>query len=361
MKILICTNHSYMFWQFRRELTQALLNQGQVVISTPFVGHEDDLEAMGCKLVKTEMARRSIDPLGDLQLFSFFWHLLKTEKPDLVITYSIKPNIYCGIACQLQKIPYCVNVQGLGTAFQTPGLASIVSILYRIALARAKTTFFENEGNAREFRRRKIQTAGAQTLLNGAGVNLDHYCYQPYPHNDPVRFLYVGRFMREKGMDELIWAARKLKEDGERFVLDLVGFYEDEYSGEIEKLVYDGIANFHGFQSDPRPFYAGTDCVVLPSYHEGMSNVLLEAAAIGRPLITSDIHGCAEAVEDGVSGLLCAVSDNHAVYEKMKQLLHMDRSQREAMGKAGRARMEQLFDKNFIVAQTIEALMAGQD
>ncbi len=360
MKILICTNHSYMFWQFRKELTEALLEKGEVIVSTPFVGHEEDLKALGCRMVETNIDRRGINPSTDFVLLRFYWKLLKKERPDLVVTYSIKPNIYMGLSCRLQKVPYCTNVQGLGTAFQKKGLAQIATVLYRTALKKVKITFFENEENAKEFRDRHIQSADRQHVLRGAGVNLDYYRYQPYPHNDKIHFLYLGRIMKEKGMDELFYAVRKLKAKQESgFVLDLVGFYEDEYKEQVEQLECDGIAKFHGFQEDPRPWYVMADCVVLPSYHEGMSNVLLEAAATGRPIITSDIPGCREAVcfdNKRMRDCLVPVKDGEALYKVMKYMMSLNRDEREKMGKAGRRYMEQRFDKRQIVQETVERI-----
>ena len=148
-KLLAITNHSYMFWQFRRELMEELQKDYEVAVSTPFVGHEKDLSDMGLRMIQTEVNRRSINPRTDLKLLMTYYRLLKEEKPDMVITYSIKPNIYAGLACRRLKIPYCVNVQGLGTAFQKPSLASVVSLLYRSACKRAKAVFFENAGTRR--------------------------------------------------------------------------------------------------------------------------------------------------------------------------------------------------------------------
>lgn len=359
MKVLICTNHSYMFWQFRRELTRALLERGEVILSTPFVGHEEDLAALGCRMVETKVDRRGINPKTDLKLFRFYWKLLKRDRPDLVITYSIKPNIYCGFACRMQKIPYFANVQGLGTAFERKGLAQFATRLYKIALKKAKTTFFENEGDAKVFRNRGIQQEHCQTILHGAGVNLEYYSYMPYPQNDRFHFLYLGRIMREKGMDELFAAARALKARGADFVLDLVGFYEDGYKEEVEKLAEEGIVCFHGFQADPRPYYAMADCVILPSYHEGMSNVLLEAAATGRPLIATQIHGCMEAIQDGVTGYLCQVKDAASTCGAMDAVLSLPREARAKMGQAGRARMEAQFGKDSVVQQTLRKLIGA--
>lgn len=360
-KILILTNHSYMLYRFRTELIRELMKDHEVVLSMPFVGHEEDFMAMGLRCIETEVDRRGIDPKRDLKLFRFYRKLLKEERPDMVITYSIKPNIYGGWACQLAGIPYCANVQGLGTAFQKKGLAQVVTMMYKTALRKAKTVFFENQGNANEFISRHIIPEKKITLLSGAGINLEAYPYTPYPENDQVHFLYLSRLMAEKGVRELLTAMKRLHDElGDRVVLDLVGFYDDEAcQAQAEELVKEGIAVFHGFQSEPRPFYAAADCVVLASYHEGMSNVLLEAAATGRPVITSDIYGCREAVEEGVSGLLCKVKDADSLYEQMKKMALLSRKERERMGVAGRKRMERQFDKKKVVEKTIRAVWSA--
>ena len=357
-KILILTNHSYMLYRFRTELIRELMRDHEVVLSMPFVGHEEDFMAMGLKCIETEVDRRGINPKRDLKLFAFYRKLLKAEKPDMVITYSIKPNIYGGWACQMLGIPYCANVQGLGTAFQKKGLAQVVTVMYKTALLKARTVFFENQGNANEFLDRRIIPAKKITILNGAGINLEAYTLQPYPENDRVRFLYLGRLMAEKGVGELLTAMKRLYgELGDRVALDIVGFYDDEAcQAQAEELIAMGAAQFHGFQSEPRPFYAGADCVVLASYHEGMSNVLLEAAATGRPVITSDIYGCREAVDEGTTGLLCTVKDADSLYAQMKKMALLSRSEREQMGLAGRKKMERQFDKKVVVKNTVDAV-----
>ena len=358
-KYLIITNHSYMLWQFRREFIEKLQSCGEVVISTPFVGHEDDFMAMGCRLVETNLKRRSINPVSDIQLYQFYRKLLKMERPDMVITYSIKPNIYAGYACYQMQIPYCVNVQGLGTAFQKMPISVVVTMMYKIALRKAKTVFFENDTNAEEFVKRGIIKSEKKTILKGAGVNLDFYKEQCYPSEENgIHFLYLGRIMKEKGIDELFEAAKKIKtEYGGRIVFDLVGFYEDEYKETVEQLVKNGIVRFHGFQSDPRAFYAMSHCVVLPSYHEGMSNVLLEAASVGRALICSDIPGCREAVEEGKNGYLCKRMDENSLYSCMKLFIELDENQRRAMGYYGRKKMEKEFDKEEVVKHTVDKIL----
>ena len=357
-KILMITNHSYMLYRFRLELIQALMKQHEVVLSMPFVGHEDDFQALGLRCIETDVDRRGINPATDLKLLCPSRKLLKQERPDLVITYSIKPNIYGGLACRMAGIPYCANVQGLGTAFQRKGLAQFVTVLYRLALGKAKTVFFENEANAAEFCRRGILAPEKETVLPGAGINLERFPYVAYPENEAVHFLYLSRIMKEKGMDELFAAMRRLREThGDGVVLDIVGFYDDAYyEAQVEQLVAEGIAVYHGFQSDPLPYYAAADCVVLPSYHEGMSNVLLEAAATGRPVITSDIPGCREAVDEGTTGFLCKVRDTDSLYAQMARMAAVSVSDRRAMGQAAHEKMVQEFDKHRVVEKTVSAL-----
>lgn len=358
MKYLIITNHSYMLWQFRKELIEALLEKGEVVISTPFVGHERDFEALGCRCIETKLERRGTNPLQEMTLYQSYRQILKKERPDLVITYSIKPNVYAGLICQRLRIPYFANVQGLGTAFQNKKMAALVSVLYRSALRKANTVFFENAENAKLFAARGIVPESKITLLPGAGVNLMQYAASPYPSEENgIRFLYLGRIMREKGMDELFSAMRRLKDElGEKVQFDLVGFFEDDYKETVDSLDREGVIRFHGFQEDPRPWYAEAHCVVLPSWHEGMSNVLLEAAAVGRPLIASDIPGCREAVEDGVTGFLSTARDAETLIDAMKAFLALSAQERAEMGNKGRQKMEREFDRSFVVDTVIRIL-----
>ena len=356
-RILILTNHSFMLWQFRRELIAKLMEMGYAVtIGVPFGDHVEDFIAMGCRMIDTPLDRRSVNPIPDLKLYFQYRSILKELQPDMVITYSIKPNIYGGFACRTLGIPYCVNVQGLGTAFQGGAIAALVTRMYKTALKKARVVFFENQANAAMFRELNITPESQQRVLMGAGINLDFYARQDYPGNDRVHFLYLSRLMREKGIEELFSAVRRLREDGEEFLLDLVGFYEEGYKEQVEELEKLGICRFHGFQMDPRPYYAAADCVVLPSYHEGMSNVLLEAAAIGRPVITSDIPGCREAVIHGTTGYTCPARDAEGLYLAMQQFLALTRTEREEMGLAGHRHIETNFNKKDVVQTTISAI-----
>lgn len=360
MKILIITNHSYMLYQFRKELIETLLKNHEVALSMPFAGHEEDFQTMGCKCINTKIDRRGINPLKDLHLIEFYSKLLKEEKPDKVITYSIKPNIYAGLLCAWKKIPYYANVQGLGTAFQKPVLAQFVTLLYKAAFIKVQNVFFENKGNAGEFLKRRIVRKNKIKVLNGAGVNLEHYSYAEYPKTDMIHFLYLGRIMEEKGVNELFSAMKKLKKEfGDKVVLDIVGFFEEEYKETIEDLVQKSIVKFHGFQEETRPWYGMAHCVVLPSYHEGMSNVLLEASAMGRPVITSNIPGCREAVDEGKTGFLCRAKDEENLYEKMREFLLLSDEEKRQMGINARKHMERYFDKKKVVGQTLKILELG--
>lgn len=360
-KVLIVTNHSYMLYRFRLDLIRRLMQDYEVVLSMPFVGHEADFQAMGLRCLETKLNRRGIDPREDLRLFRSYYRMLREEKPDMVITYSIKPNIYAATACRLLGIPCCANVQGLGTAFQGGVLTELVTWMYRMAFRGVQAVFFENQSNADEFVRRGILSREKEIVLPGAGINLELFPLCPYPENDRVCFLYLGRIMAEKGVGELLDAYERLyQEFPGQLMLDVVGFYEDDFQQRIQTLAENGTICFHGFQPEPRPWYARADCVVMPSYHEGMSNVLLEAAATGRPVITSDIPGCREAVQNDVTGYLCPPKDADALYEKMKAMLLLPRQARAEMGRAGHEKMGREFEKNQVVEQTVSAVFSGK-
>lgn len=357
MKVMILANNDVGLYQFRKELIEELLKMYEVVISLPYGDFIKPLEDIGCKFINTSVDRRGINPLKDLKLFFAYWKILKQENPDLVITYTIKPNVYGGCVCRFMKIPYAVNITGLGTAFENGGMMKkIVTVMNKVGCKKAKVIFFENEGNRQVFIKERIVKESQTHRLNGAGVNLEKYQVAPYPGGEKVKFLFMGRIMAEKGIDELFEAMKHLVADGINCELDLLGFYEENYKEMIEKYETEGWLHYYGYQKDVRPFIEDSHCFVLPSWHEGMANTNLECAAMGRPVITSSIHGCMEAVENGVSGYLCDKQDTESLYQVMKQFTKLSYVQRKAMGLAGRKHMEEVFDKKKIIEETIRYL-----
>lgn len=358
-RILVLANNDVGLYRFRKDLLAALLSAGrEVYISLPDGDFVPELVQLGCRFIDTPIERRGTNPIHDSKLFRQYRAMLKEIKPDQVITYTIKPNIYGGLACRMAHIPYAVNITGLGSAIENGGwLKKLVLALYKPALKGAKVVFFENAGNRDTLAATGVVPNGRDVVLNGAGVNLEDYPYQPYPQDGPVRFLFVGRVMHEKGVDELFAAAKQMKQrygDGVEF--HIVGSFEEAYKPVMDELEKAGVVKYHGYQSNMKLFYSTASCVVLPSYHEGMSNVLLEAAASGRPLITSDIPGCREAVESGVSGYLCPAKDADALYDAMQRFAELPESWRAGMGRRGRERMVKMFDKLLVINETMNNL-----
>ena len=359
MQILILANHSGGLYDFRKDLIAELKKNANVTVAVPHNDRWEELHKLADRVIELSVDRRGMNPLHDSKLFKQYRAILNEVKPDLVLTYTIKPNIYGGLACRMAHIPYAVNITGLGSAIENGGwLKRFVLALYKPALKSAKVVFFENAGNRDTLAATGVVPKGRDVVLNGAGVNLEDYPYQPYPQEGPVRFLFVGRVMHEKGVDELFAAAKLMKQeysDGVEF--HIVGSFEEAYKPVMDELEQTGTVKYHGYQSDIKPFYAMASCVVLPSYHEGMSNVLLEAAASGRPLITSDIPGCREAVENGASGYLCPAKDADALYNAMYRFVELPESWRAEMGRRGRERMEQKFSKHSVVQKTVSAVI----
>lgn len=358
MQILILANHSGGLYDFRKDLIAELKTYGSVTAAVPHNDRWEKLGELADRVIELPVDRRGMNPIRDGKLFRRYRTILKEIRPDLVLAYTIKPNIYGGLACRMAHIPYAVNITGLGSAIENGGwLRKFVLALYRPALKGAKAVFFENAGNRDTLTAAGVVPKGRDVVLHGAGVNLEDYPCQPYPQEGPVRFLFVGRVMHEKGVDELFAAAKRMKQQyAERVEFHIAGSFEEAYKPAMDELEQAGVVKYHGYQPDMKPFYAMASCVVLPSYHEGMSNVLLEAAASGRPLITSDIPGCREAVEDGVGGYLCPAKDADALYAAMQRFAALPAAQRAEMGRCGRARMERLFSKTAVVAETIRHL-----
>jgi len=358
MKILVVANFDGGLYKFRKELLQKMIDDGnEVYISLPNGDLVQPLVDMGCKFIETDLDRRGMNPAADLRLISKYKKILEKVKPDLVITYTIKPNVYTGILCRSRKIPYVINITGLGTAFQNKGLLLKVFVeLYKVACKKAQTVIFENCENMQIFKNYKIVNDEQCLLNNGAGVNLEEYPFTSYPNNNETRFLFVGRVMQEKGIDELFAAAKKIKSEYSDVYFDIVGPYEEDYKETTENLQANGIIKYHGYQEDVKPFIEKAHCFVLPSWHEGMANTNLECASMGRPIITSNIHGCLEAVVENKSGYLCKTKNIDSLYECLKRFIELPYEEKVEMGKQSRIHIEEVFDKKIIVEKTIKAL-----
>ncbi len=358
MKILILANNDIGLYQFRRELLKALSHKAEVIISLPYGPLVDKLTEEGYEFHDTPIDRRGINPVKDILLLRSYIKLIKKIRPDAVITYTIKPNIYGGMACRATKTPYYENITGLGTAFQKKGvLRSFVTFLYKHALKRAGKVFFENSANLKVFTDNKIIEANKAVLLSGAGVNLQHYFPAPYPQDKKcMSFLFIGRVMREKGIYELIYAVKKLQAEGTSCKLHVLGGCEEACEEMLRENEKNGVLEYHGHTNDVRPYIEKCHCFVLPSYHEGMANTNLECSAMARPVITSNIPGCMEAVIDGKSGFLTEPQNGDDLYRVMKKFIALTDSQRADMGKSARSHIEKNFDKNTVVAMTLSAM-----
>lgn len=358
-KILILANNDVGLYKFRKELIQTLIKQDkEIFISLPEGEYIRNLEALGCNFISTKIDRRGINPITDFHLLLSYFRLVRSIKPDLVIAYTIKPNIYGGIIARLVGIPCAINITGLGSAFQRKGLLrSVIVYLYQQACKKAITVFFENCENQKTFIDEKIIPIDRTCLLNGAGVNLEEYPFTEYPPEGNVKFLFIGRIMKEKGVDELFSAAIRLKAEHDHIDFDVVGPMEEDFADIIDKLVQRGIINYHGFQNDVRPFIERCHCLVLPSYHEGMANTLLEAGAMGRPLITSDIPGCREAVIDEETGLLVQVQNITDLFKSLERFINYDYYEKKRMGVRSYRYIKEMFNKSKIVKSTIERLV----
>lgn len=353
MRILILTNNSSGLYSFRKEIVSELLKENEVLISVPENEFRERFEKMGCKYLYTPFNRRGINPFADIKLLNEYKHLIKQIKPDVVFTYTIKPNIYGGLACQQLNVPYFSNITGIGTSIANGGLLSKISLfLYKQGLKKSNSVFFQNTSNLALFREKKVVSENYR-LIPGSGVNLQEHRFEEYPKEDgPIRFLFIGRIMKDKGIEELLKAIEKI----DNVHLDIVGGYDEDYSLLIDEYQSKGIITYHGRQDNVHSFIKNTHCVVLPSYHEGMSNVMLEAASTGRPVITTNVPGCKETFDEGITGFGCEPRDVDSLCEVMKKFIDLLWEEKKKMGEMGRKKMEREFDRNIVINAYLEEI-----
>jgi galacturonosyltransferase len=361
VKYLIISNDPAMLYRYRAEVIKELLKEDNTVVICVPEGDIEPFADMGCEILKVDVDRRGINPIKDLRLYKNYKRIIAQVKPDTVLTYSIKPNIYGGYASRRIGVPYFAHVQGLGSAFQRRIIKNIVSFMYKSALKDARKVFFENSGNRDVFVNKKIiRPDQAIIVRGGAGVPLDAFPFTEMEDDGTVNFLFVGRIMKEKGIDELFSAAKRMKDKlGDRVSFTVAGKYEDEYKDTVNELTDAGVIDYVGFVKDVLPLYKKCHAVVLPSYHEGLANVLIEGASVGRPLITTDIHGCKETVKDGESGILVPVSDAESLCFAMTSYFNMSIEQKREMGLNGHRFVSESFDRRDVVSFTVASLKEG--
>ena len=364
-KVVILANSSGGLYDFRNELVTRLIGAGhEVVISLPDELRVPELQAEGARVIYTEINRRGMNPFEDLKLLNAYKKLLRDEKPNVVVGYTIKPNVYGGFASAKAGIPYIGTITGLGSTFQGGNakkelVKKLVIMMYRIGLKKSKCVFFQNSFNRGIFEKYGIVKGVKTKLVNGSGVDLERHNPEPYPgHADEViRFLYVGRLMKEKGTKEYLEAAHRLHEEfGDRVSVSAIGYYEDDCRELVEESVKKHELKMIPFNKDIHPFFKEADVVVMPSYHEGMSNVLMEASSTARPVLASNINGCKEIVDDNVSGFLFEPRDSDSLHEAMRKMVLLSPDERKAMGIAARKKVEREFDRHSIIDAYIDEI-----
>lgn len=359
MKILIMTNSFGGLLSFRKEVVKALRDEGHdVAISAPFGVKRQYFEEIGCQLIDTPFRRKGLNPIKEIAMLLRYRQLLRQMKPDVVLSYTIKPNVYGGMACQWCGIPQIANITGLGSAVENTGwLQKMTVLLYKVGLRKASTVFFQNKSNM-VFSQRHGMVKGKKVVIPGSGVNLKHHSLQDYPApNEPLRFIFIGRLMREKGIDEYLHAAEQVKSKHPEMEFHILGACEERYETRIQELQNNGIVIYHGAQLDVRPYIGRCHCTIHPSFYpEGMSNVLLESCATGRPIITTDRPGCGEIVEDGVNGFVVRQQDANDLIEKIEKFILLPYEKKREMGLAARKKVEREFDRNIVVKAYQDAI-----
>ena len=355
MKILVLSNSFVGLHSFRKEVFQRFRELGwEVYISSPIKGMEekaDWFKNIGCHIIETIFDRQGMNPIADVKLMLYYRRLIKYVKADVVLSYTIKPNLYGGLAAALCKVPQIANVTGLGAAVEYPGLLQKFTILlYKVCMRKTHLVFFQNDAN-RQFCIQHCMVNGRTRLIPGSGVNLSFHSLKPYPQDsEPVRFLFISRIRREKGIDEYLAAAEAIRKDYPNTEFHILGGCEGDYEERLRCMTEQGIVVYHGAQSDVRPFIANASCLIHPSFYpEGMSNVLLEACAAGRPVITTDRPGCGEIVDEGKTGFIVRQQDADDVIAKVHKFLSLSYDERKTMGLAARKKVEREFDREIVV------------
>lgn len=364
MRILVLSNSFVGLHSFRKEVFKRFRDLGwEVYISSPVKGVEEKAEwfkKIGCHVIDTQFDRQGMNPVADIKLMLYYRRLIKQVKADVVLSYTIKPNLYGGLASAFCKVPQIANVTGLGAAVEYPGLLQKFTILlYKVCMRKTHLVFFQNDAN-RQFCLQHGMVKGRTRLIPGSGVNLSYHTLKPYPQEDePVRFLFISRIRVEKGIEEYLAAAEVIRKECSNTEFHILGECEGDYEDRLRRMTEDGIVEYHGTQSDVRPFIERAACLIHPSFYpEGMSNVLLEACAAGRPVITTDRPGCGEIVDNGKTGFIVRQKEADDVIAKVRKFLSLPYEERKNMGLAARLKVEREFDREIVVRAYEEEIVS---
>lgn len=357
-KVLFLVNHDVVIYNFRLELVERLLADGhQVVISSPYGERIEDLKKLGCEYHEIDIARHGMNPAKEMSLIRKYKKLIKKVCPDIVFSYTIKPNIYGAIACRSMNIPCVANITGLGTAVENGGIAQKIAILlYKYAFTKIQKVYFQNTENMQFFIDHKI-AVDKHDLLPGSGVNLQRFVPLEYPCDNKVEFAFISRIMKEKGVDQYLEAAEHIRKKYPGTVFHVCGFCEQAYEERLKSLHDRGIIIYHGMVRDIKSVLKDIHCTIHPTYYpEGISNVLLESSACARPIITTNRSGCREVIDDGVNGYIVNQKDSNDLIEKIEKFLALSWEDRKNMGLAGRAKVEKEFNRQIVVDKYMSEL-----
>lgn len=364
MRILVLANNDLGLYNFRKELIEKLIElNSEVYISLPQGPKILELKELGCQYIETAVDRRGINPIKDLKLLLKYIKIIRNIKPDYVLTYTIKPNIYGGIACRITKTKQIANITGLGTALENKGILQKIAIaLHRIALKKVKCCFAQNQANLEFLQKQKI-ARNKLKLIPGSGVNLDRFKLLDYPkESEPIEFLFISRIMKEKGIDQYLETAEYIKNKYPNTKFHILGFCEQEYNEKLNEFQNKNIIEYHGRQDNITPFMQKASCIIHPTYYpEGMSNVLLEACASGRPIITTNRAGCREIVDNGINGYVIKEKDSKDLIEKVEKFINLSNEEKKQMGLAGRRKVEKEFDRNTVVQAYMNEIRQPND
>ena len=364
MKIIMTVNAAWNIANFRRSVLRALLSDGhEVIVLAPADNSIADLQQLGARFLPLEMSVKGLNPLHDLKLLQRFKTIFRRERPDLVLSYTIKNNVFGAMAARGCGVPFIPNVTGLGTAFLSSGmLQQVAERLYRRAFRGLPSIFFQNDDDRALFLERKLVRPEQARLLPGSGIDLHRFAAADFPLvSSPPVFLMIARLLRDKGVMEFVEAAQQIKARGGQARFQLLGAAGSENRSAIDLPTVraweeQGVIEYLGTTPDVRPFIEAAHCVVLPSYREGAPRTLIEAAAIARPLIATDVPGCRSVVENTVTGFLCEARSADSLAAAIARFLDLPDDARAAMGRAGRAKIEREFDEAIVVAAYRDAI-----